>query len=212
MTGEDGVKFYASMPFGPDDSRRARRQVAIWSDESKRSLLVRRMYAWRMGEIFPDASLDVLRGMEGARVKASYEHLAHAHGITWKGRQYDRGDPESADHPNQAINHASTAVNACAMVATAVTGTIPQLGFIHETSGNALCLDVADMFRESATVPTAFAAVKEHQKAPDKSLERTVRKFVGKLARRTQLVAQMIDKIKEMFDGCDNDSSDEKRT
>jgi CRISPR-associated protein Cas1 len=210
-TGEDGVRLYASMPFGPDDSRRARRQVVLWSDEKARLLLARRMYAWRMGEIFPDASLEVLRGMEGARVKATYERLAQAYGISWRGRRYDRNDPESADPPNQAINHAATAVLSCASVATAVSGVIPQLGFIHEASGIAFCLDLADLFRDAVTVPAAFAAVKEHRSKPEESLERVVRRLVGKLARRTQLVAQMIDRIKEMLDEPGDDPRDAKR-
>lgn len=210
-TGEDGVRLYASMPFGPDDSRRARRQVVIWSNEAAKLLIARRMYAWRMGEIFPDASLEVLRGMEGARVKATYERLAQSYGITWRGRHYDRNDPEAADPPNQAINHAATAVNSCAMVATAVSGVIPQLGFIHEASGIAFCLDIADLFRDAVTVPAAFAAVKEHRTKPNESLERVVRRFVGKLARRTQLVAQMIDRIKEMLDDSSDDPRDDKR-
>jgi CRISPR-associated protein Cas1 len=210
-TGEDGVRLYASMPFGPDDSRRARRQVALWTDESARMLVVRRMYAWRMGEVFPDASLEVLRGLEGARVKVTYEQLAQSYNVTWRGRRYDREKPEAADAPNQAINHAVTVVLSCAQVATAVTGAIPQLGFIHEASGIAFCLDVADLFRDSITVPVAFAAVKEQAKQPSEPLERVVRRLVGKMARRTQLVAQMIDRIKEMLDERSDDLRDAKR-
>ncbi len=210
-TGEDGVRLYASMPFGPDDSRRARRQVAIWSDPDARMLLVRRMYAWRMGEIFPDASLEALRGLEGARVKVTYERLAQAYNVTWRGRRYDRDRPEAADAPNQAINHAASAVVSCAMVATAVTGAIPQLGFIHEASGMAFALDVADLFRDDVTVPAAFAAVKEHASKPQEPLERVTRRLVGKLARRTQLVARMIDRIKEMLDERSDDLRDAQR-
>lgn len=219
FTGEGGVRHYgtiqaangahefaggevvaASMPAGPDASARARSQVRAWSDAEQRQRIVRRMYAWRMGEVFPDAPLDVLRGMEGARAKETYRVLSEQLGVRWYGRRFDRNKPERDDPPNQAINHASTAVVAAAQVAVAVTGTLPQLGFIHEDSGVAFALDVADLFRDTITVPVAFAAVKEQRKRPDQPLERVTRQLVGRTMRREQVVTRMIDRIKELFD------------
>ncbi len=200
--GDDGVRFYASMPFGPDRSGRARRHVSIWSDtKGARAHLVRRMYAWRMGEILPSSDLNVLRGIEGARVKAVYKQLASDFGIRWSGRRYDRSQPEAADVPNQAINHAAAATSAAAMVAVAVTGTIPQLGFIHETSGRAFALDVADLFREQVTLPIAFGAARAVMQKEDLELEREVRRIASEEFRRQRVVSRMIDRIKEMFDG-----------
>jgi CRISPR-associated protein Cas1 len=217
FTGTDGVRHYgtiapvgermdtaglyaASMPEGPDASARARAQVRAWADEAHRLRVVRRMYAWRLGEIFPDAAIEVLRGMEGARAKETYKILAERFGIRWYGRRFDRNAPEKDDKPNQGINHASTAVVAAAQVAVAVTGTLPQLGFIHEDSGIAFALDVADVFRDTVTVPCAFAAVKEHTKRRDEPFERIVRQLTGRALRKQQVVSKMIDRIKELFD------------
>jgi len=58
--GEDGVRFYASMPFGSDDSRRARRQAMVWADPGRRVGIARRMYAWRLGELLPSTDINVL--------------------------------------------------------------------------------------------------------------------------------------------------------
>ena len=66
--------------------------------------------------------------------------MAERFGVEWRGRKYDRANPDAADIPNQAINHAATAVYAAATIAVAATSTIPQLGFIHEESGHALSL------------------------------------------------------------------------
>lgn len=199
MTGENGVRLYASMPFGPDDSALARKQVATWADPAKRNYAARRMYAWRLGEVFPESDIAVLRGMEGARMKETYKRLAQEYEIDWEGRRYDRQDPEAADLANQAINHSATAVEAAAMVATAVTGAIPQLGFIHEDSGISFCLDLADLFRDSVTLPVAFGAVRESKKIPGQTLEKLVRSLAGQTFRKTNLIPTMIDRIKEMF-------------
>lgn len=198
--GEDGVRLYASLPAGPDRSARARRQAERWADPSRRIAIVRRMYAWRMGEVVPVDSLDALRGIEGARVRMAYKTIAHRYGIKWLGRKYDRANPEAADEPNQAINHAATAVQATAMVATAVAGAIPQLGFIHEDSGHAFALDIADLFRESITLPAAFKGVNEWRAAKTGTLESTVRKATGRELRSESVVTRMIDRIKELLD------------
>lgn len=202
FTGEGGVRLYASMPFGPDDSTLARRQIALWAEPAARIHCVRRMYAWRLGELLPDADLDTLRGIEGARMRETYRLLTRQFGIKWEGRHYDRQNPERDDLANQAINHAATAVEAAAMVATAVVGAIPQIGFIHESSGLSFCLDIADLYRDSVTLPVAFGAVRDFQRLSKPgytTLESVARKLAGRTFRREKLVAAMIEKIKELF-------------
>jgi CRISPR-associated protein Cas1 len=196
--GEAGVRLYASMPFGPDDSALARRQVASWADLDQRRLVTRRMYAWRMGEIFPDADIAVLRGMEGARMKETYKRLAEQYKVPWQGRRYERGGPDPVDEINEAINHVATAMYALAQVAVAVTGTVPQLGFIHEDSGIAFALDIADLLRDRVTLPIAFESYRKPLR-PGESRERVVRRLAVQVFRRERVVATMIDKIKELF-------------
>jgi len=201
--GEDGVRFYASMPFGPDRSARARAHARAWADQDTRTQVARRMYAWRMGEILPSTDIAVLRGIEGARVKRTYEELARQFGLRWQGRRYDRDNPEEADLQNQAINHAAAAVYAAADVAVAITGAIPQLGFIHEDSGRAFSLDIADLFREEVALPVAFGAVREVVGQPELDLERTVRQLMGREIRKQRVVPRMIERIKDLIDADD---------
>jgi CRISPR-associated protein Cas1 len=199
-TGEAGVRFYASMPFGPDDSALAREQVRVWSDPERRLRIARRMYAWRLGEVLPSEDLNVLRGIEGARAKTLYRTLAQRFGIRWAGRRYDRNDPEATDRVNQALNHGSSAVRAAAMIAVAATSTIPQLGFIHEDSSSAFCLDIADLYRESVCLPAAFRAVREFEKDPSESLERYARRSAARVLTEQQVIPSMIDRIKSLFE------------
>lgn len=199
VTGTDGVRLYASLPDGTNDSGFARRQVQIWSNPDERARAVRLLYAWRLGEVFPNSDISVLRGMEGVRMKETYRILAQRFGVTWNGRHYDRSNPEATDTVNQAINHAATAVEAAAAIAVALTSTIPQLGFIHEASSNAFTLDIADLFRDSTTLPIAFGAVKEAERNPAVSIERHVRRIAGLRFRQEKLVDSMIGKIKGLL-------------
>ena len=69
--GEDGVRFYASLPAGPAASARARRQIKAWCDPDERISVVRKMYALRLGEFLPATDINALRGIEGARMKVT---------------------------------------------------------------------------------------------------------------------------------------------
>ena len=198
--GEDGVRTYTAPPLGPDHSAVARRQANVWADPEARLAIVRRMYAWRMSEVMPHRELEALRGIEGARMRALYQTIAQQYGVDWKGRRYDRANPDAADLPNQAINHAATAVEAAASVAVIGVGALPQLGFIHEDSGVAFVLDIADLYRGEVTLPVAFGAVRAHERDPSMPLERRVRRLAGKEIRRRKLIPKMIDRIKELFD------------
>ena len=198
--GEDGVRAYTAPPLGPGNSAIARLHAKVWANPDKRITLARRMYAWRMGEVFPHRELAALRGMEGARMRALYQAVASQYGVKWHGRRYDRSNPQAADLPNQAINHAATAIKAAATVAVTSVGALPQLGFIHEDSGIAFVLDIADLYRGEVTVPVAFSAVRAHQRDPSVPLESRVRRLAGKEFRRKKLISAMIGRIKELFD------------
>ena len=119
--GEDGVRAYTAPPLIPDRSGLARRQARVWADaDGTRLDIARRMYAWRLGEILPHKDIATLRGIEGARVKAMYKLQAERFSIRWEGRRYDRANPNAADLPNQALNHAASAVEAAAAIADTI--------------------------------------------------------------------------------------------
>ena len=199
--GEDGVRMYTAPPLIPDRSGLARVQARLWADEDMRLMIARRMYAMRLGEILPHKDLNVLRGIEGARMKESYRLVAQSIGIDWQGRHYDRGNPMASDLPNQALNHASSAVEAAAAIAVAATATIPQLGFIHEDAGQSFVLDIADLYRVVVTIPCAFKAAKLVKARPTENIERATRRLTGQTLARDQIIPEMIERIKRLIEG-----------
>ena len=200
--GADGVRCYTAPPLMPDSSEIARLQMRAWMDrDGARIAVARKMYAFRLGEILPHRNLNRLRGIEGARMKRTYRNLAQRYGVPWHGRRYDRDNPLAADIPNQAINHASVAVNAAATVAVYCVGAIPQLGFIHEHSGEAFVLDIADLYRDTILLPAALKSAKAVIDNPTLNIERRTRKTTGQMLRKEQTIPNMIDRIKKLFDG-----------
>lgn len=198
--GEDGVRHYTAPPLLPDFSHLARAQCALWADAAGgRMIVARRMYALRLGEVLPHRDIEVLRGIEGARMKETYRIAAERAGIRWNGRRYDRQNPNAADLPNQALNHAATAVEAAASIAVSATATIPQLGFIHEDSGMSFVLDIADLVRDAVTVPSAFRAAAIAVKRPGEPIERIARRLTGERLRRDGVIPTLIDHIKTIL-------------
>ena len=205
--GEDGVRCYTAPPLIADRSGLARRQARAWASVDTRLHVARRMYAWRMGEVLPHSDIAVLRGIEGARMKETYRLMATQVGIVWHGRRYDRARPADNDPPNQALNHAASAVEAAAAIAVSATATLPQLGFIHEDSGQSFVLDVADLFRDSVTIPVAFRAAKRAMNGgPGQNVERVTRRECGRTLSRERTIHKMIERIKALFDAVEDPS------
>lgn len=197
--GTDSTRLYTAPALGPDRSDVARAQARVWADDKQRLATARKMYARRLGEVLPHTDIAVLRGIEGARVKESYKLLAQAFGLKWRGRRFDRSAPDSADDANQAINHAATAVRSAAGVAVAALSALPQLGFIHEDSDQSFVLDIADLYRETVTLPIAFAVAKRIAEGADDPIDRLVRQLAAREFRRQGLVPKMIDDIKSLL-------------
>ena len=153
-----------------------------------------------MGEVLPKENIAVLRGIEGARMKKTYRLVAAQVGIEWRGRRYDRTRPGESDLPNQALNHAVSAVEAAAAIAVSATATLPQLGFIHEDPGQSFVLDIADLFRDSVTIPVAFRSVRKAQAgSAGGNIERVTRRECGRTLSRERTIPKMIERIKALF-------------
>lgn len=195
--GEGGTRLYTAPPLMPDSSEAARAQMRLWADPARRMEVARAMYAIRFGEIVRTRDIEVLRGREGARIKRSYQLAAERYGIEWDGRRYDRAAPGTADDANQAINHAGAAMSAAAAIAVTAVAAIPQLGFVHEDSGQAFVLDIADLYRHDVLLDIAFGALK--QAGPLDPIERVVRRRASKLIRQRGVIPSMIDRIKSLL-------------
>ena len=52
-----------------------------------------------------------LRGIEGVRVRKSYELLAQQYGVPWKRRAYDVQDWEAGDVPNRCLSSATSCLH-----------------------------------------------------------------------------------------------------
>src|SRR5574337_642105 len=106
--GEAGVRLYSAGQPGGARSDRLLYQARLALDEALRLKVVRKMYALRFGEEPPARrSVEQLRGIEGARVRRSYQLLARQFGVEWRGRDYDADEWDKADVANRCLSAAT---------------------------------------------------------------------------------------------------------
>lgn len=93
-------------------------------------------------------------------------------------------------------------MEAAAAISVSATAALPQLGFIHEDPGQAFVLDIADLFRDSITIPVAFRSAQKVESASGNlDIERVTRRECGRAFQRERVVPKMIERVKTLFDG-----------
>lgn len=156
--GQQGVRMYAS---GLGPSRGAgllHRQAWLVSRPKERLNVARAMYAMRFpGEDVSTATMQQLRGREGARVRKLYQTHSRRTGVPWSGREYKAGDAFAAgDDLNRLLSAANAALYGICHAVIVGLGASPGLGFVHIGTATSFVLDIADLYKADHSIPLAF--------------------------------------------------------
>lgn len=199
--GEAGVRLYSAGQPGGARADRLLWQASIALNPEARLRVVRKMYAIRFGEDAPQRrSIDQLRGIEGARVRKSYELLAAQYGVAWTRRSYDVKDWDAGDVPNRCLSAATACLHGLTEAAVLAAGYAPAIGFLHTGKPLSFVYDIADLWKIATVVPEAFrvaglAAKGKLDMAPD----RAVRLACRDAFRQSGLLAKLIPQIEEVL-------------
>lgn len=194
--GEAGVRLYASGQPGGARSDRLLYQAKLALDDEARLKVVRKMYELRFGENPPERrSVDQLRGIEGARVKKTYQILAKRYGVTWNIRNYDPFNWGSGDVPNRCISAANACLYGITEAAVLAAGYAPAVGFIHTGKPLSFVYDIADIFKFETVVPVAFKIAAGNPQNP----EREVRIACRNIFRETRILRDIIPMIETVL-------------
>jgi CRISPR-associated protein Cas1 len=194
--GEAGVRLYASGQPGGARSDRLLYQARLALDDKLRLKVVRKMYELRFGEAPPQKrSVDQLRGIEGARVRASYKLLAKRYGVKWKGRCYDPKNWNAGDTVNRCISAANACLYGITEAAVLAAGYAPAVGFIHTGKPLSFVYDIADLYKFDTVVPLAFKIAAKGPRSPD----REVRLACRDVFRSQKILKKIIPTIEEIL-------------
>jgi len=158
--------------------------------------VVRKMYEFRFGEAPPQRrSVEQLRGIEGARVKKTYQLLAKRHGVSWKGRDYNPNNWDASDIPNRCLSSATAALYGITEAAILAAGYAPAIDFIHTGKPLSFVYDIADLFKFDTVVPLAFQIAAKNPREP----ERKVRLACRDIFRESKILRKIIPTIEEIL-------------
>jgi CRISPR-associated protein Cas1 len=195
--GEGGVRLYSAGQPGGARSDKLLYQAKLALDETARLKVVRKMFELRFGEAPPSRrSVEQLRGIEGARVKKTYELLAGKYGVVWKGRRYDQEEWDNADLPNRCLSAATACLYGVTEAAILAAGYAPAIGFVHTGKPLSFVYDIADIVKFDTVVPAAFKIAAQSPGNP----ERKVRHACRDAFRDSKLLDKLIPMINEILD------------
>lgn len=194
--GEAGVRLYAVGQPGGARSDKLLWQASLALDDTARLNVVRRMYALRFGGDVPAGrSVDQLRGLEGARVRAMYQQLAKLYRVSWSGRNYDPREFSSGDVPNQCLSAATSCLYGISEAAILAAGYAPAIGFLHTGKPRSFVYDVADLIKFETVVPAAFSVAAKNPADP----ERETRLACRDMFRRKRVLKRLIPLIEDVL-------------
>ena len=194
--GEAGVRLYSAGQPGGARSDKLLYQAKLALDNDLRLKVVRKMFEVRFKEPAPQRrSIDQLRGIEGARVRATYKMLAQQYGIEWYGRRYDVKDWEKGDVINQCISAATSCLYGITEAAILAAGYAPAIGFLHSGKPLSFVYDIADLVKFDTVIPVAFKVASQNPSSPD----REVRLACREVFRTSRLLRSIIPLIEEVL-------------
>ncbi len=194
--GEAGVRLYASGQPGGARSDKLLYQANLALDPDLRLKVVRKMFELRFGEPAPERrSVDQLRGIEGARVRKTYQMMAKQYGVPWQGRRYDPKEWDKADVANQCLSAATACLYGVTEAAVLAAGYAPAVGFVHSGKPLSFVYDIADLFKFDTVVPAAFRIAATRPATPD----RAVRVACRDIFRQTKLLRRIIPAIEDVL-------------
>jgi CRISPR-associated protein Cas1 len=195
--GEAAVRLYAVGQPGGARADRLLYQAKLALDDDARLKVVRKMYSIRFGEPAPlKRSIEQLRGIEGARVRALYQMLARKYGVEWGGRDYDPDNWEGGNVSNKCLSSATACLYGLCEAAILAAGYAPAIGFVHTGKPQSFVYDVADIFKFETVVPVAFKVAAKKPQEPD----REVRLACRDMFRQTNLLERIIPTIEEVLE------------
>ena len=194
--GEAGVRLYSAGQPGGARADRLLYQAKLALDDAARLKVVRKMYEVRFGEPSPQhRSVEQLRGIEGSRVRKTYELLAKRYGVQWSHRNYDAHEWGSGDMPNRCMSSATACLYGITEAAVLAAGYAPAVGFIHTGKPLSFVYDIADLVKFDTVVPVAFKIAAREPANP----EREVRLACRDVFRQTHLLKKLIPLIEDVL-------------
>lgn len=203
--GAEAWRFYAIGQAGTISSKNLLRQIKCHESKTLHLEIVKKMYKLRYPQDhLSRKTIAELRGVEGKHVKELYAALSKKYGVEWIGRNYDHTDYDSQNDINKALTSSNQILYGIVRGVLHLMGFSPAIGFIHTGNMESFVYDIADLYKESISIPTSFRVVAENDEDLDKRIREEMRDEIIK----RHLMKQIPKDLKCLFGELDTDIKD----
>lgn len=156
-TGEDGLYFYSFGVSVNETCKASIRHAELHSNTESRLDVARKMFKYRFPDLDTSAyQLPQLMGLEGVRVRNTYESLAKKYDTPWAFRNTNGVFGVAVDDLNLSLNVLNYSLYCICLSVSLSMGYIPSLGFVHVDGKIPFIYDIADLFKHELSMPVAF--------------------------------------------------------
>lgn len=165
----DGMTGYSMGRSMTTSSKWAAAQARLVTNRENRISAAKQMYIKRFQDedMPPNLTLEKLRGMEGAVVKALYKRLAKQHGMPF----FARHSVGAEDPVNIALNVTNTILYGVALSVCSTLAISPALGIVHNGNHASFLYDLADMYKQTTSIPVSFSVIESENVVYDAARE-----------------------------------------
>lgn len=186
-----GLGLHATYSSGhPNNAQKLISQARLVSSSAARKQAAKRMFAlrWGVGEDTLPSTIREMQLQEGRRMRDVYRRESERTGVAFEKR-IARVDYDGDDVINQTITAGNHLLYGLAASVITGLGLSPGLGVVHTGNMRAFVFDIADLYKETLTIPTAFDLVSKGQ-GPE-----SVRRAFREQEMHHRLIPKMIDAI-----------------
>ena len=88
--------------------------------------------------------------------------MSMKYGVIWRRRNY-HNEWETTDEVNKAMTMCNSSLYSLVLSVVNGMGYSPYLGFIHNSGIHPFVYDIADLYKVTTTIPSAFEAIKTNR-------------------------------------------------
>ena len=174
-------------------------QTKCYESKTLQILVIRKMYEIRYpNEKLKSRTKEELLGIEGKKMQDFYITLANKYNVEWKERIYHIKDFDNQDDINKAITISNQFLYSITTAVIVSLGFSTAIGFIHTGKMMSFVYDIADLYKETFTIPIAFEIISKKDYEPSKLNKIISEKLYEKIVKE-KLLKRMVKDISKIF-------------
>lgn len=206
--GENLRRFYAHGYGETKSAKNILKQAYACFNNDVHLKIVQKMYKLRFPYLdMNHMNLEQMRGLEGVRMRTTYNMYSKQFNIPWNGRNLKGIDYTKMDLINKGITYNNSLLYSICLGVIITLGYSSAIGFIHVGNINSFIYDIANLYKCVTSIPSAFetlSKLKSENKIQDINnnigyFESELRKNFRSYVYKNKLLSKIVSDLNYLF-------------